>query len=312
MPGTSLPDVEVVLISYCSRQELVALLASWPQELAVVIVDNSPGVEPLADLLAGNPYRRLVEDGPGGFAGAANLAASTSSAEYLVFVNPDSRPPVALLGALVEDLRTGPPSAGVAPLLLEPDGRPQLGAGGWRPSVRRTVVHALGLHLARPHSGLMGRFAPGEPVAVDWVSGACLAVQRDAFHALGGFDERYFLYNEDLDYGLRASAAGTPVRLRTDLQVTHVGAGSGAPRTRSAWLRGRAQGNWVGDHLDAPSAALIRVLLVASFLARIPLYVAQGRRALAREAVAYVRGVAGARNSARTPFREASTGSTAG
>lgn len=306
-----LEDVEVVLVAYHSRRQIEQLLTTWPPDVRLALVDNSPGEEALEDLVVAHPSRRLIPDGPGGFAGGANLGAFTSLSDIVIFVNPDSRPTVDVLRALAADIRTGRPTAGVAALLLAPDGRPQLGSAGWRPTLRRVLVHALALHAVWPHAGLVGRFAPGGRVDPDWVSGACFAVPRDVFSQLGGFDERYFVYQEDVDYGLRAADAGLPVRLRTDLQVPHQGAGSGAPRIRNAWLKGRAQSNWLGDHLSPVQGRLMRVVLVVAFLLRIPMYVLQGRRALAWEAVWFVRGLAGGRSSASTPFaapRRASAG----
>lgn len=300
-PG-DLEDVELVVVAYHSRSEIEQLLATWPSDLRVVLVDNSPGAEVLDDLVAGHPSRRLVPDGPGGFAGGANLGAFTSSSDILIFVNPDSRPTVEVLTALAAEVRTGPPTAGVAALLIQPDGRPQLGSGGWRPTLRRVLVHALALHAVWPHAGLVGRFAPGRRVDPDWVSAACLAVPRDVFLQLKGFDERYFVYQEDVDYGLRAAEAALPVRLRTDLHVPHEGAGSGASRTRNAWLKGRAQSNWIGDHLPPVRGRLMRTVLVVAFVLRVPMYFVQGRRTLAWEAVWFVRGLAGGHSSARTPF----------
>src|SRR5205085_10576279 len=102
-----------------------------------------------------------------------------------------------------------------------PDGGPEIGAGGWRPPPRRALVHALGLHTRLPLAGMVVRPVRDEPVTLDWVCGAVLAMPRATFLRLGGFDERYYLYCEDMDYGLAAQDAGLRSVLRTDLAVPH-------------------------------------------------------------------------------------------
>jgi GT2 family glycosyltransferase len=62
--------------------------------------------------------------------------------------------------------------------------------------------------------------------SVDWVSGSCVLVQREAFNDIGGFDERYFLYWEDADLCRRLRNAGWTIRFRPDARVVHVGAQS--------------------------------------------------------------------------------------
>jgi len=282
-------DVELVVVSFRSRAHLEVLLASWPVGTRVAVVDNSPGAEPLADLVDGHPGRRLVADGPGGYAAGINLAVAGSTAEHLVFVNPDSRPGVEVLTALVADLRADPSLAGVGALPVLADGTPEIGAGGWRPTLRRTLVHATGLHRRHPTAGLIALPTVGEPIELDWVCGAVFAVRRSTFTALGGLPEDYHVYSEDLDYGLGALSRGLRVRLRTDLPVRHDAGTSGAPRAYGAWLRGRAQAWWYRDNTGATVARLSRVALALGSLARVPLYLSRRRPALAAEARWYAR-----------------------
>ena len=71
---------------------------------------------------------------------------------------------------------------------------------------------------------------------------------REPFLALGGFDERLFVYNEDMAYGRRLREAGLRQRLRTDVLIPHVGGGSGGARTRMFQMRGASMNDYVRDH----------------------------------------------------------------
>lgn len=291
MRGPPPDDVELVVVSFRSRRHLLQLLPTLAG-FALAVVDNSPGAEPLADLVEGVPRARLVAAGPGGFGAAVNLAARTSRLPYLILVNPDSRPEPEVLVALVDELRRDPTLAGVGPLTRGADGRIEIGVGGWAPSPARALVHALGLHLLLPRRGMVARPRVGSEPRVDWVSGACLAVPRETFLRLGGFDERLHVYSEDMAYGLAARRAGLREQLRTDLVVPHEGGGSGAPRTDNAWLRGQALAVWLGGNTSRRRGRAVRLALGAGMLARVPLYLATRRHGRAREALSYVRGLA--------------------
>jgi N-acetylglucosaminyl-diphospho-decaprenol L-rhamnosyltransferase len=85
-------DFELVLVSYHSRQQLASLLASLPAALPVAVVDNASGADGVAELLSGRPRSRYLDSGGGkGYAKAANLGVRSSTYEFVVFGNPDSR-----------------------------------------------------------------------------------------------------------------------------------------------------------------------------------------------------------------------------
>lgn len=290
------PELEVVVVAYLSRDLVRALVARLAGELPIVVVDNAQGRDGLAEAIAGRPGVRYLI-GPGqGFARGANLGALTSEAEYLVFVNPDSAPDVADLRALVADLVADPHLAGVGATTVGPDGEVELGVGGWEPNVGRSVVHALGAHRMLPTRGLYARPVPGRPLAVDWLSGACLAVPRKVFLALGGFDEHYFLYNEDMAYGRRVREAGLGLRLRTDMLVPHLGTGSGEARPRMFQVRGASMAQYLRNHqgagVTAPTrVAMTRVALTGGTALRWVHARVRGRRDLADAHAAYLSGL---------------------
>jgi GT2 family glycosyltransferase len=175
-------------------------------------------------------------------------------------------------------------------MTVEPDGRAEL-SGGWEPSPIRALVHAVGLHKLFPRAGLYARPVPGRPLQLDWVSGCCMAVSARIFRELGGLDEGYFVYSDDVDFGRRVRAAGLRLRLRTDICVPHQGAGSGESKDRMLRYRGASMTRYLRQYNGSGRTNAIRIFLTAGLAARVPVCRFRGRHAQAREHVAYLRGL---------------------
>ncbi|WP_172836177.1 glycosyltransferase [Microlunatus soli] len=274
-PG--LDDCEVVLVSYRSRQHVQTLLDGWPDDLAVAVVDNSANADGIADLTG--RYRRLryVSGGGQGFARAANLGATSSIKPYVIFVNPDSRPTAADLLALVRGLAADPRAVSHAATVTGADGRVEIGVGGWEPSVGRLAVHAVGLHKLLPRAGLFAEPQLGEPLTPGWTTGACMAVRADLFAELGGFDETFFVYAEDMAFGRRARAAGWQCRLREDVVVAHGAGSSGAPSAEMLRLRGASFAGYLRRYHPGPRGVLMRGFFAAGTAGRMVAQRATGR-----------------------------------
>lgn len=283
-------DVEVVVVAYRSRHQVEPLLDLLPGETAVCIVDNGRGVDRLDEVAAARPGTRYLLGAAQGFAHAANLGCRTSTAEVVVFVNPDARPSPSMLEELVADVAGGPFVTSAA-VPVGDDGRSQLGSAGWEPTVGRALSHAAGLHKVARHSGLFIRPEPGENLAVDWTCGACMAVDRQQFLALGGWDEGFFVYSEDVALGRTVREHGLAQRLRTDLRVQHAGGGSGAPSLEMMRLKGASMARYVHRHNSPAAARAITAALAAGYGARVAQQRLRGDRRRAAEHAAYVRGV---------------------
>jgi GT2 family glycosyltransferase len=285
-----LADVEVVVVSYRSRDHVADLLASWPSNLAVTIVDNSSNSDGIGDLAASRTSVHYVDGAGQGFARAANLGARHATAEFVVFVNPDSRPTAQQLGALVSGLSSDASAAAHAGTPMVPSGEPEVGAGGWEPSIGRVLVYSSGLERLFRHGGFFARPAPNERISVDWVCGACMAVRRQQFLAMGGFDETFYVYAEDMSFGRRARNLGLRSVLRTDIAVPHSAGGSGAPSTEMLRLRGASFAGYVMRYHRLAPALTMRGILAAGALGRSALQILKGDRANARLNLALVRG----------------------
>ena len=281
--GDGLRDVEVVVVAYRSRAQVEQMLAGLPGDLPVVAVDNSDGSDGLEELILARPNGRYLVGGGIGFARAANLGARTSSARHLVFVNPDTRPTTADLVTLVADVAGDPRCSSSGGTLVEPDGRAQLGVGGWEPSVRRAAVHATGLHKLFPRAGIFARPVIGVPEPLDWVSGGCMAVRRQTFLDMGCFDEDFYVYNEDVAFGRASRARGLTPRLRTDVLISGSSGGSRAPSLEMMRLRGASMARYVRKYLPRLRAELIVALFGLGYAVRAGEQVLRRNRGRARE-----------------------------
>lgn len=286
-----LSEFEVVLVTYHSRALVEELLGRLPLDLPVVLVDNGRGADAVQEVLADRPHGRYLDGGGVGFARAANFGARTSDRPYLIFVNPDTAPSIEQLRTLVNDLVADDTLGAVGATTVTPEGRVELGVGGWEPTLSRVIVYATGMHSRWPHSGVYARPEPYHPIDLEWLTGACLAVPRERFLALGGFDERYFIYNEDMAYGRSLRAAGLRQRLRTDILVPHAGAGSGGGKTRMLQMRGASMHDYLRHHNRGSSAQAMRVVLSAGALGRWAVSRARGRAQQAGGFAAFNRGL---------------------
>jgi N-acetylglucosaminyl-diphospho-decaprenol L-rhamnosyltransferase len=289
--SATVPGYELVIVSYHSRPQIEGLLAGLPADLALVIVDNATGRDGLADLVRSRPNGRYLDGGGQGFAKAANLGARSTSREFLIFVNPDCRPTVEDLDALVASVAGAPSTASCAPTLVSSDGKVEIGTGGWEPTLRRALIHAVGLHKLLPDAGLFARPRPYLPLTMGWTSGACMAVRVSTFIDLGCFDERFYVYNEDVAFGRAVRERGLVQRLRTDILVAHAGGGSGAPSREMLRLRGASMARYVSQHNSPSIARMIRISLAIGYLTRVAEQLVTRNRPRALEHYSYVLGI---------------------
>ncbi len=277
------PDAELVVVAYRSRAQVEMMLAGLPVDLPIVVVDNSDGADGLREVVRGRPHGRYLTGGGVGFARAANVGARSSTADHLVFVNPDTRPTPSDIAALVRDVAADPSCAASAGTLVEPDGRPQIGVGGWEPTLLRVAVHALGLHKWFPRHGIFARPEVGEPADVDWVSGGCMAVRRRTFLDLGCFDEDFYVYNEDVAFGRTSRERGLHQRLRTDVLISGDSGGSGAPSLEMMRLRGAAMNRYLRKHHPRLRAAPMIACMGVGYVVRALEQLLRRNRRRARE-----------------------------
>ena len=284
---------ELVIVSYRSSRPLYRLLKAV-EGASVLVVDNAAEADGVRDLTTRHSAIRYLDAGGNvGFAAAANLGAAASSADILIFVNPDCLPSPAVLAELTRALCQRPDIASCSPALCEADGQYSAVGGGWAPSLGRCLLHAIGGNRLLRKGGIWVTPRHGEIFEVGWLAGTCLAVRRSAFLSVGGFDERYFLYNEDMALGDRFRHHGMRQIMRGDLVVEHVGGGSSAVPPVGMWLlRAGSLGRYIDDHNGAAVALCMRTALCAGSLLRAVVFLVIGRNRRRRhEMLTYASGI---------------------
>lgn len=215
----------VLIVSYGTRDRLRECLASLGEVAEVVVVDNA-SPDGSADMVRAEfPRVNLIAlPANRGFSAGVNAAARAARGDLLLLLNPDSRVgpgDLARMPALLAEL---PGAAAVGFRQLDERGDYQLSVGP-PPSlslelVRRFVQRRLDAGDARLGRRI-DRFL-ARPRRVPWVAASVLLTTRAAFEAVGGFDETFFLYFEDIDFCLRLRAQVGPVWYHPGLTVTHV------------------------------------------------------------------------------------------
>lgn len=269
------PDLTVIVVAYRSAAHLPACLdslAASADGLAweTIVVDNASGDGTPELVRRHAPEARLiVNESNRGFAAAVNQAARMARGRHLLLLNPDARPLPGCVNRLATELDTRPEVALAGPQLLGPDGALQPSA--WpAPGWLTLAYDALLLHNLLPRSRLRLVSAPGrEPIDVECLCGACLLVRRTAFEALGGLDERFFIYYEDTDLAVRARAAGHRVRLVPAAQAVHLVGGSSFQDRREFLVRfHESRRRFLAKHHQGPKGAALRILHGAGYAVR--------------------------------------------
>ncbi|MCL1870959.1 MAG: glycosyltransferase family 2 protein [Promicromonosporaceae bacterium] len=225
------PAVRIVCVVYNPGPELrsfaktLAQATYRPYEL--VVVDNGDPTDVVRELAAAGATVLRHPGGNVGYGTAANLGAADSAAPWVVVANPDVEWEPGSLDLLIEAGDADPLAGSLGPRILNTDGTTYPSARAL-PSLSVGIGHAL-LHTVWPGNPWSREYRQAEatvgatePRPVGWLSGACLVLRPDAFAQVGGFDERYFMFFEDVDLGDRLGKAGWRNVYVPGAQVTHV------------------------------------------------------------------------------------------
>jgi len=290
------PDLAVIVVSHDQERFLPRCLSTLRGQaqglsLEVVVVDNG-ATGAAAELVERDfPQARAIVSENRGFAHACNLAATNCDAPWLLFLNPDTEVLEGSLAELVAGLAPGTGIVGVRQL----DDRGELiPTMRLFPSAARALGDSLGLERVPRRPNWLGerelrlerydREFEGE-----WTIGSFMLVRREAFDAAGGFDERFFLYSEEVDLCLRVRRAGWKVVHSPDVTIRHHGNAErpldARLQTQLAWARLQ----YADKNLPAASRPVFRGALLLRYGLR-SLHGETRRRGAARAATALLLG----------------------
>ena len=273
--GRPAPIVDVVVVSYNSAAHLRASVAPLAEvhEVNVIVVDNC-STDGTLETVDGLPITTIASKRNGGFAAGCNIGWRAGAAPYVLFLNPDASIDERSLRELVSVLENDDCAGAVAPRIQYPDGSLAYSQRRF-PSLMRTYSQAFFLHRLFPRASWSDEVvrddaAYGDPGTPDWVSGACVLIRRSALVELDGWDERYFLYCEDLDICKRLRLMGLATRYVPSAVAVHV-AGQSAPATQAIPLLAASKVRYgrnnrgplaaAAEHLGIALGTLTRVLL---------------------------------------------------
>ena len=204
-------------------------------ELRLLVRDNASGDGCADAIAAAVPEAELVRGTENiGFARAVNQLLSRSEAPWFLALNSDAWPEPGAIARLVETGNAHPGAAAVAARLLRPDGAVEHSTHPF-PTPALALVDALGLRDVLPRRWaaercLEGAWTHDRQRRIDWAVGAGLLMRRAAVEEVGGFDERFFLYVEDLEWCWRAHDRGWQIWFEPGAVIRHVGNVSGLRR----------------------------------------------------------------------------------
>jgi hypothetical protein len=256
-------EVDVVVVAYNSSGVLRACVEplTSSDRLHVIVVDNAStdgSLESVADL----KLEAIGLETNGGFAHGCNAGWRAGGAPYVLFLNPDARIEPQAIEGLVALLERSPRAGAAAPRIIHDDGSLDYSQRRF-PRLRSTYAQALFLHRLFPKAPWADELIrdgaayerPGSP---DWVSGACILIRRSALLELGGLDDGFFMYCEDIDLCRRLRDAGHDVLFDPSAEIVHVG-GASAPRASLLPVLAASRLRYAAKHRSRSTAMLERV-----------------------------------------------------
>jgi hypothetical protein len=227
------PPLSVVIPTHDTRELTLAcvrsLAAAGLPEMEVIVVDDGSR-DGTAEALAERPPRYprhlkitvLRQETPVRFTRAANAGLARAGGEILLLLNSDTEVAPGALDAMLDAFRRDPKLGAAGAVLHYPDGSPQW-SGGRAPSLLWLFGLASGLPALLGRLPRWRRVKPvgAVPGAVDWVTGAAMAIRRQAWEQAGPLDEGYLFYAQDLDLCSRLRRAGWAVEIVPGFRVLH-------------------------------------------------------------------------------------------
>jgi GT2 family glycosyltransferase len=228
------PDVSIVIVTWNGKKYALECLDSLRLvrlKLEVIVVDNASTDGTPDAIRETYPEVQLIQNRENlGFAKANNIGMAEATSDILCLVNSDVVVPPGCLEKMVEFMRANPSVGVLGPKMLSPTGGVGQSVNQF-PTVWNYLCFALGLHFLMPNSKVFGGYVlAGYPYDktedVEVLTGWFWMIPRAALEQIGGLDERFFMYGEDLDWCYRFHQAGWRLVFFAEAEALHYGAAS--------------------------------------------------------------------------------------
>jgi N-acetylglucosaminyl-diphospho-decaprenol L-rhamnosyltransferase len=274
-------DVSIVLVSWNTRDLLLACLKSLPDAIGslhadVWVIDNGSADDSVAVARTWCPtsvellVHTIENEQNVGFAAANNQAIVASIGRYILLLNSDTVAQPGSIERLVRFADERPNTGLVGAMLLNPDGSYQ-GSFADFPSLHSELLSASGLG-ARLFGGWYPNYGPDQAQVarqVDYIQGACMLARRVAVEQVGLLDEAYFMYNEETDWCLRMRRAGWATWYAPSARIVHYG-GQSTKQVRHAMVQAlyRSKVRFFHKHYGLLPAVFLRAGFIALLRAK--------------------------------------------
>lgn len=253
-------ELSIITVTYNSQRFLTkyfsTLLKNIPKYTEIIIVDNGStddSINVIKKYQINNKNIRLIENKENkGFGKGCNQGVKEAQGEYIMFLNPDTEVIQDAIDVLLQTIKEDTKIGIVSPLLIQPDGLLQ-------PILRKlpTVKGAIKeyyLHIKRSYEA----YTPKETglQSVECVVGAVVMMSKEIFLAIGGFDERYFLYYEDLELCRQIKKRDLKIIIQPEATLVHAVGGSISEK-KMEWLKQSA-----GIYHGKTNAQILHLLLL--------------------------------------------------
>ena len=266
------PILSVIIVSYnvldALQSGLMLLKPFHDQGKGDIWVIDNASRDATADWVEQQQWPHLIRNSENlGFAAAVNQGIERSRGAFILLLNPDTT----ISEAAIKGMRTFMDTheeCGIAGVqLLNPDQSLQK-SYHYFPTPRSFIAESLFLNRVKPDENGFEK-----PVRVDAVVGACMMIRRTAIEHIGLFDERFFLYSEELDWCLRARQAGWNVYLLPEVRVIHNLAQSSKDDPGNAFVElYRSRGLYMDKHFSNLGRSMVQISFFTGVLLRVILW----------------------------------------
>ncbi len=225
-------DISILIVSWNVRELLLECLAALPDAVGedfsyeVIVVDNASSDGAVDAVREAFPHVRVMANAENrGFTGGNNQALAAARGRFLFLLNPDTKPLPGSIAELARFLDAHPDAGMVGPRLRYGDGSPQPSRRRF-PTLLTLFTESTVIQHYVPNLSIFARYVMADQPddrtqEVDWLVGAAIMVRREVYEQIGGLDEGFFMYSEELDWCRRAKEKGWRILFDPAAEIIH-------------------------------------------------------------------------------------------
>jgi len=274
-----LKKLSIIIVNYNSGEELIVCIQSLRRYISnisyeIIVIDNN-SADNSRELLKESTMdiNKIFLENNTGYAIANNYGMEQCKGEYILLLNPDTYLNNNSIEQMINFLDSKPDVGVLGPLLIDPNGKIQLPSSNF-PNLKQQVLYMLSCKF------LLNRIARSSeqrialklkiPFEVDWVSGACFMLKRTIYETIGGLDERFFLYAEDVDWCIRIKDSGWKIFCHPSSEVVHIG-GVSSENNIYSLLTARYKSNlyFAKKHFSSSKLFILRLIVLSGLFFRL-------------------------------------------